>query len=331
MKEITKRRILNYLVITISLFCIAGSNFTGGGCDNGYMEYYYWKDDDSSGIYDLDGDGIVDNQDFDMDGDGIFDWEDNDIDNDLLLNGKDGDLDGDGVENDQDFDADADNLVWLEKVIDPKKGHVSTIKRTDPDEYSSYAPFGTVISANELRTFAMAAPPEWTTGTLSYDDHIPLSDIHQEISKEEIIPQLLEVTGFKVVPNDDPATATFFSENKMLSYELFVSYHLILGDSTTTPVQMLSTVTQEAILNQTVQTNNLESLGNMYDTLSINKNLYPILPGYAQFNKDYKRQDAPVLVLTAEIVLEGVTLSSRTFNLNMIIQGEGRVPAIFDF
>ena len=51
---------------------------------------------------DIDGDGILNDEDDDVDGDGIVNSEDNDIDGDGILNEYDDDIDGDGIDNDSD-------------------------------------------------------------------------------------------------------------------------------------------------------------------------------------------------------------------------------------
>jgi hypothetical protein len=51
---------------------------------------------------DLDGDGILNDQDDDLDGDGIVNSEDDDVDGDGIINDYDDDIDGDGIINDDD-------------------------------------------------------------------------------------------------------------------------------------------------------------------------------------------------------------------------------------
>ena len=59
---------------------------------------------------DVDGDGLLNQDDPDIDGDGLLNSEDPDVDGDGVPNGEDPDIDGDGLSNGQDSDADSDGL-----------------------------------------------------------------------------------------------------------------------------------------------------------------------------------------------------------------------------
>lgn len=60
--------------------------------------------------WDIDNDGIPNEDDFDIDGDGVPNAYDRDVDGDGLHNSIDRDIDGDGIPNDEDDDADGDGV-----------------------------------------------------------------------------------------------------------------------------------------------------------------------------------------------------------------------------